>query len=173
MTKPAIDQAVEALDAARLVIKGRDQEPHEMRVMQACQIAIAALTAEQSRVPPDREPHEAFDTLHIEHLVNEWFAPLGFNIEQSHIDGLCAVLRKRLSRLALPAAGDWRPIESAPKDGTHILLSRVSSWVVVGFWEPNESYRELAGHDWFTGYYHVDPTHWQPRPAPPSKEPGA
>lgn len=34
---------------------------------------------------------EAFDALHIESLVNEWFAPLGFKIQQSHVDGLCAV----------------------------------------------------------------------------------
>ncbi len=65
--------------------------------------ALARLTAEQPPVPPDRE---LFDALHIGSLINEWFAPVvGFEIEQSHIDGLCTVLRRRLLRS--PADG-WR-----------------------------------------------------------------
>ncbi len=56
-------------------------------------VRIAELEAERDNL---------FDRLHIEHLVNEWFAPLGFEVTQSHVDGLCDVLRKRLGR-ARPA----------------------------------------------------------------------
>ncbi len=78
--------------------------------------ANARLTAEQPPVPPDRE---LFDALHIESLINEWFAPLGFEIEQSHIDGLCTVLRRRLLRS--PADG-WRAGAEAMREACLVLI---------------------------------------------------
>ena len=61
----------------------------------------------------------------------------------------------------------WQPIETAPKDGTEVLLCEPLSggyhFIVVGaFW------RQL---DWITGGgRQVDPTHWMPLPAPPEIE---
>lgn len=58
--------------------------------------------------------------------------------------------------------GEWRPIETAPRDGTPILV------VVV----------PLTGHSphvqivsWSGGWYPYDrqPTHWQPLPSPPQE----
>jgi len=55
----------------------------------------------------------------------------------------------------------WQPIETAPKDGTLILLSRKHS-MVVGYWND----------EWETWKFHIDglfnsATHWQPLPAAP------
>ena len=75
-------------------------------------------------------------------------------------------------------ASGWMPGDTAPKDGTEVLLfggemgdtmsfgSAPLTYVVVGHWN---------GHFWNCGncgghdeYYALDgPTHWQPLPAPP------
>lgn len=64
---------------------------------------------------------------------------------------------------------DWRPIETAPKDGTRLL----------GYYPQNEDYIRVGVIQWMKprGYdYHWtwdgswmpdDPTHWQPLPEPP------
>lgn len=67
----------------------------------------------------------------------------------------------------------WRPIETAPKDGTWILGFRplkeycdqweVWRWVeTVGFvgWENAADTSDFCGH----------PTHWMPLPNPPEEE---
>lgn len=58
-------------------------------------------------------------------------------------------------------AGAWRPIATAPKDGSHVLLSEVAGIPVVAFWN---------GRSWDDGDFQssIDwATHWQPLPAPP------
>lgn len=66
---------------------------------------------------------------------------------------------------------DWRPIETAPKDGTHILLwpgLRRPAAAVVGAWLDTRGgpcwYDLAVGHH--NGYW--QPTHWQPMPLPPA-----
>lgn len=69
---------------------------------------------------------------------------------------------------------EWQPIETAPKDGTRVLLGR-AEWVEIGRWLANSrAYRGAPlgtwmddadnggpeGHDW--------PTHWMPLPPPPA-----
>jgi len=75
---------------------------------------------------------------------------------------------------------EWMPIESAPKDGTYVLIAD-DSHVTVGkyhedkgehlvaaeqpYWEPYDwSYwdRWQTDDSWFL------PTHWMPLPAPPA-----
>ena len=71
-------------------------------------------------------------------------------------------------RMAEAAAGEWQPIETAPKDGTLIIAYRPKGnkyirnvsqdyWMITetgrGVWAKSNSYRE--------------PTHWHPLPAPP------
>ncbi|WP_424441089.1 DUF551 domain-containing protein [Parvibaculum sp.] len=61
---------------------------------------------------------------------------------------------------------EWQPIETAPKDGTKILLT--------GPHDANGRYMEVCGYwkdrfpvTWMDG--HGEPTHWMPLPAPPEK----
>lgn len=87
---------------------------------------------------------------------------------------------------------EWRPIETAPRDGTHVLvyyefatvpIAHVAFWDAdehdlwqsngfshkaeqVGWWsyvENSVSAHKLEGHN--------TPTHWMPLPAPPASEP--
>jgi len=83
---------------------------------------------------------------------------------------------------------DWLPIETAPKDGTEILLYRGDGGVLLGRWiapdafltESELSALVLGGvdtdeEDWFgadfvSGYrFDEPPTHWMPLPAPPQE----
>lgn len=77
-----------------------------------------------------------------------------------------AVLREALDRVesAIPR---WRPMESAPKNGTYIL-----GWDLFG--KPYVCY--WFGRQKDNGFWcsvtalQVHPTHFQPLPAPPEKE---
>lgn len=84
-------------------------------------------------------------------------------------------------------ARQWQPIETAPKDGSEILLSNGRE-VAQGWWMHKESFtiehRDLDGRylgqtedDGYTGWFdhnggmQPDPTHWMPLPpAPPQGE---
>ncbi len=70
-------------------------------------------------------------------------------------------------RAALEAAerAAWQPIETAPKDGSRILLRAMSQH--VGWWEDENDW-------WATGLdsYVRNPTHWRPLPAPPGADHG-
>lgn len=76
--------------------------------------------------------------------------------------------------------GEWRPIESAPKDGTPILVGRVGSRFVQKAWwntDPQVWERDIAAcwsvftpEDYYYSVHLLDddePTHWQPLPTPP------
>jgi hypothetical protein len=63
----------------------------------------------------------------------------------------------------------WQPIETAPKDGTEVLL-----WIKgdeesprKGRWEERLDLRR--GHKWCVAYGWCEdtPTHWMPLPEPP------
>jgi len=65
----------------------------------------------------------------------------------------------------------WQPIETAPKDGSHILLFCQDSTVKIG-----GGYWFAKKNCWVHGGYMrrlSEPTHWQPLPATPITEPGA
>lgn len=76
----------------------------------------------------------------------------------------------------------WRPIETAPRDGGYILLGgwagyRRNDRATEGFWRAELESRTgrlrpagwVASSDMDTPYP-IDPTHWQPLPAPPEDE---
>lgn len=64
---------------------------------------------------------------------------------------------------------NWQPIESAPKDGTKILLLLKDSDV------PHSGYYKIR-YSWRIAWDDYDlsdndgPTHWMPLPEPPIKE---
>jgi len=78
---------------------------------------------------------------------------------------------------------DWQPIETAPKDGTWVLLSGGSIYYgwdgetfpphVVAQFIGGPKYREEQCWQfaWYDGGYYGEyenPTHWMPLPAPPA-----
>lgn len=69
----------------------------------------------------------------------------------------------------------WRSIETAPKDGTAILLTdaRVLAWTHVAGWDEYQFRGETCwgwGRDDCDTFWHHDMfTHWMPLPAPPSR----
>lgn len=65
---------------------------------------------------------------------------------------------------ALLAATQWRPIETAPKDGTHILGLLEDGEVERIHW-----YKYPTHSCWETSYFEseITPTHWMPLPKPP------
>jgi len=80
-----------------------------------------------------------------------------------------------VSALRAPILSAWAPIETAPKDGTYILVTRehlAGSW--VAHWSPVavSGYRfEQPWRSVMLNHYHIDkesrylpPTHWQPLP---------
>lgn len=65
---------------------------------------------------------------------------------------------------------EWQPIETAPKDGTHILGFDGSYMTTVEWWEPSHktepgSWNLVQGC--IRGYSEWEPTHWMPLPEPP------
>lgn len=92
------------------------------------------------------------------------------------------VLRRIAATPPAPIEG-WRPIETAPKDGTQIILTNGKT-VAQGWWEHQEPFvREKRGsagvyldqqeHDGFDDWLDCEggmlpnPTHWMPLPAAP------
>ena len=78
----------------------------------------------------------------------------------------------------------WQPIETAPRDGTWVMLTGGSCieyrWdgdneptCVAGQWTAYLNGREVQGHwqfAWYDGGYYGrydNPTHWMPLPEPP------
>lgn len=93
------------------------------------------------------------------------------------------------SRVSQPGSGEWRPIETAPKDGTEIILAkgeRVTEGLWVGDrWPTASEYHGTTGE--YLGQYETgecieaywmsfdggfteedQPSHWMPLPAAPS-----
>ena len=62
----------------------------------------------------------------------------------------------------------WRPIETAPKDGTQVLLARSDGIVGCGRWEDVRGVYLWVG-EWSSDTKDVGlkPTRWMPLPEPP------
>lgn len=91
-----------------------------------------------------------------------------------------AVMSELIAALEAAQEDRWRPIETAPKDGTSILLYYPDSGVIEGMWF--ERYENGNGGQW--SVVSIDqhgcgccaddsdqPTHWMPLPAPPKDTP--
>lgn len=64
----------------------------------------------------------------------------------------------------------WQPIETAPKDGTSILLYTAYG-VVEGFWGWSEWQQTVicSNYDMSSTCFECQPTHWMPLPNPPEE----
>lgn len=78
---------------------------------------------------------------------------------------------------------EWQPIETAPKDGSQILIAAMDNFLTVGYWNereyiwsiPSDVETQKAGVRHFRKAFNSDgdileiyfPTHWMPLPEPP------
>ena len=93
-----------------------------------------------------QELHEEAHPLHYVHMQSGEMVPLDLKPGQ------------------LVPVNNWRPIETAPKDGnTTVLLWAPNSPRVVSHWIRSDE--EGKGH-WL--HLHYEPTHWHPLPDPPN-----
>lgn len=81
-----------------------------------------------------------------------------------------AELLAEIERLKAALDKQWLPIETAPKDGTLILLCSSGCSVWMGHWIGRSGAHVING---WTRYNCVDmnwnPTHWMPRPSNPEE----
>jgi len=63
----------------------------------------------------------------------------------------------------IPAASQWQPIETAPKDGTEVLV-----YVPRRLGPIYAEARNVTGNQWWGRVLgNLRPTHWMPLPEPP------
>ena len=69
--------------------------------------------------------------------------------------------------------GEWMNIETAPKDGTRILLTSYKSFssdcpsIIDDYWYQD---RVQEGFDHWDELFDFPPTHWMPMPKPPKRK---
>ena len=65
---------------------------------------------------------------------------------------------------------DWQPIETAPRDGGHVIVYVVLGndlpTVTLGKWNVTFQRWDIG----WSGYVKGEPTHWMPLPPPPKGE---
>lgn len=64
---------------------------------------------------------------------------------------------------------EWQPIETAPKDGTRVLLHKDGHQVVAAWSNTWSDMLRSSTDDWWIGQSlpFRDPTHWMMLPEPP------
>jgi hypothetical protein len=72
--------------------------------------------------------------------------------------------------------GGWRPIETAPKDGTQIIVFSTeeadpSPTLAVFLAGESDFWLDAYDHSPMTGVVSGKPTHWLPLPPPPGEKP--
>lgn len=84
------------------------------------------------------------------------------------------LIREALSRRPdAPSAGEWMPIETAPKDGTKVDLWRDGERLIDWRWdEGSGGWSFTYGYPVATAYLTKPPTHWRLPPAPPQADGG-
>lgn len=91
----------------------------------------------------------------------------------NHEVGVAWRIWQAATRAAVPA---WQPIETAPKDGTNVLLLNRAGNMACGMWMESRGLgtgwflRGGSGPDLFFNYHH-GPTHWMPLPPAPEEKP--
>lgn len=101
------------------------------------------------------------------------FVPKYEDDKDSMREALTAALA---GRVVVPG---WQPIETAPKDGTSIILASTHSWSTECSWWSGERCAKIhGGHpdDYHEAWYKAEdegdefcqPTHWMPKIAPPA-----
>lgn len=77
--------------------------------------------------------------------------------------------REALSHARAAQSDGWQPIETAPKDGTQILVAYAGwAWVEIASYDEDLRAWMITNDDAADDL----PTYWQPLPSPPSKQEG-
>ena len=71
-------------------------------------------------------------------------------------------------RQSIACTNGWRPIETAPKDGTKVLLWN-NGGMDIYWWHENK-YDDIPNWISETGWTPATPNHWQPLPKPPQED---
>lgn len=63
---------------------------------------------------------------------------------------------------------EWQPIETAPKDGTRILMYGIPGFeILIGFWNDYHIPEHWCYSEESLYKNNGNPTHWMPLPPPP------
>lgn len=83
-----------------------------------------------------------------------------YEIELRRLRAELAASREREARM------QWQPIETAPTDGTRILLCGKGGKIADGYYGQPDGFANPKQFVW--PYIHANPTHWMPLQAPPA-----
>ena len=71
---------------------------------------------------------------------------------------------------------EWQPIDTAPRDGTSVLLFLPTGAQTVGCWDPDfddldePGWTDYTVESWaYEEVVRLYPTHWMPLPTPPEE----
>lgn len=97
--------------------------------------------------------------------IVDWFGPTDFRRAST----VYADIQKTLEAVGSPPEGGWRPIESAPRDGTRFAAYQAGD-VYACSWREEEPDEGPYLEGWWDHYNtsFEEPTHWTPLPKPPS-----
>lgn len=104
-------------------------------------------------------------------LAMQFRLPGELTMSRMHCEALAALIAKVRTE-----AGRWQPIETAPKDGTHVLLANKAGASEGGWLSDIDHGADWEGQIGMAGWWRADGTdwpctHWQPLPAAPSASP--
>lgn len=127
-----------------------------------------AAASGEDRDPFDDKERAAANRIGLPSIVSQPGRDEGLRAEGREPEIIKAPFRAKgraiIARLTSPPADEWQPIESAPKDGTYVVVYR-----------PNLGRRAICveqfdGTIWCAGdgFWPGEPTHWMPLPALPS-----
>lgn len=140
-----IDAAIKRITSGSAPMRIPADQTDPDLVLADAKIALDAQAAQLAAYPADWRSDSSLET---------WF-PL--TAEQ---------LKAQAAEIArLKAAQTWQPIETAPKDGSTVLLrGRGDHRIADGYWL-QDAYGGLGA--WVWPYVHSEPHHWMPLPAGP------
>lgn len=124
----------------------------------------------QISVGPDRPPCNERGSGYF----TPWAAMYGGDMMIAYAERAVLEAAPASSAMAMQAVDEWLPIESAPKDGTFILLgSKEGAWVAryqpvyqSGYKPENPWQSMMLNHDHMPRHDRSKPTHWKPLTAP-------
>jgi len=129
-------------------------------------------------IPLRERLHERFELL-LAHAINTK-APYARQLIHMLVETACEVAASRVGAPPPASPSGWQPIETAPKDGTDVLLARKDG-VDIGSWQEAQPDGFESGvivdpglpEGWYgyLGFSPFDdpPTHWMPLPVPPAE----